>query len=402
MPARILMCPPDYFGIHYEINPWMIAAAAKRGGRCPRAVGGLCAVCWSRPAPKSQLLPPVEGLPDMVFTANAAMIYRKIAVMARFRHPERQGEAPYDEAWLRADGFDTRHVPEDLHFEGAGDALFCGDTLFAGYRIRSDARGHQQIGEMLGCRVIPLELVDPYYYHLDTCFCPLAPDVAIYYPAAFDDYGRAALSAHVPQLIEVREEEAQSFACNAVVVGRTVVTNTGCPELHAALRDRRLHAARNAALRVRQSRRQRQVPHPPPRRRRSRRLEARLIWRDRRVGSRRAGRGPRATSPHNRKPETLNPKPETLFPHQLPKLAEQIPAVVRAGGGFGVVLHAEGRQAAVADAFDRVVVQVRVRHFQVGGQRVGRDGEAVVLRGDLDAGRCRGSSPAGSRRGGRT
>jgi N-dimethylarginine dimethylaminohydrolase len=61
--------------------------------------------------------------------------------------------------------------------------------------------------------------------------------VAVYYPPAFDDYGRAALAAHVPQLIEVRDEEARSFACNAVVVGRTVVTNTGCPELHAALRD---------------------------------------------------------------------------------------------------------------------------------------------------------------------
>jgi N-dimethylarginine dimethylaminohydrolase len=20
---RILMCPPDFYGIHYEINPWM-------------------------------------------------------------------------------------------------------------------------------------------------------------------------------------------------------------------------------------------------------------------------------------------------------------------------------------------------------------------------------------------
>jgi N-dimethylarginine dimethylaminohydrolase len=186
---------------------------------------------------KLALLPPVEGLPDMVFTANAAMVYRRIAVMARFRHPERQGEAPYDEAWLRTDGFKIRHVPEDLHFEGAGDALFCGDTLFAGYRIRSHARGHQEIGEMLGCRVIPLELVDPYYYHLDTCFCPLAPGVAIYYPPAFDEYGRTAVAAHVPTLIEVRDEEAKSFACNAVVIGRTVITNTGCPELHEALAD---------------------------------------------------------------------------------------------------------------------------------------------------------------------
>ena len=32
---------------------------------------------------------------------------------------------------------------------------------------------------MLERRVMPLELVDPSFYHLDTCFCPLAPGEAI-------------------------------------------------------------------------------------------------------------------------------------------------------------------------------------------------------------------------------
>jgi N-dimethylarginine dimethylaminohydrolase len=86
--------------------------------------------------------------------------------------------------------------------------------------------------------VIPLELVDPYYYHLDTCFCPLAPGEALYYPGAFDDYGRRVLAELVPSLLEVPAAEAQSFACNAVVIGRTVITNTGCPAMHARLRDR--------------------------------------------------------------------------------------------------------------------------------------------------------------------
>jgi N-dimethylarginine dimethylaminohydrolase len=89
---------------------------------------------------------------------------------------------------------------------------------------------------MFGCRVIALELVDPYYYHLDTCFCPLAPGRAIYYPGAFDDYGRRALAEAVDELISVTSGEARRFACNAVVVGRRVITNTGCPELHATLR----------------------------------------------------------------------------------------------------------------------------------------------------------------------
>jgi hypothetical protein len=95
-----------------------------------------------------------------------------------------------------------------------------------------------ELGEALQCEVLPLELVDPHYYHLDTCFCPLAPGEAIWYPGAFDDYGRRALAERVEQLIPVASEEAQSFACNAVVIGKHVITNTGCQKLHAALTER--------------------------------------------------------------------------------------------------------------------------------------------------------------------
>ncbi len=189
------MCPPDFYGIQYEINPWMSRLRQSDRPTAEQQWSDLRRRARSGRRERFHCCRPVEGLPDLVFTANAALIYRDLAVMAHFRHPERQGEVAYDEAWLREAGFRIAHVPGDLHFEGAGDALFCGDTLFAGYRIRSAARGHQQIGEMLGCRVIPLELVDPYYYHLDTCFCPLAPGQAIYFPAAFDRYGRDALAA---------------------------------------------------------------------------------------------------------------------------------------------------------------------------------------------------------------
>jgi N-dimethylarginine dimethylaminohydrolase len=232
--ARILMCPPDYYGIEYEINPWMSRSRPSHRDTAVRQWEQLRHVLEDAGAAVS-LLPPVEGLPDLVFTANSALIFRQRAILARFRHDVRQREVPWDEAWFQSQGFATEHVPEDVFFEGAGDALFCGDTLFAGYRIRSDARGHQLIGERLGCRVLPLELVNDYYYHLDTCFCPLAPGVAVYYPAAFDEYGRRVLRQLVGELIAVSDEEARRFACNAVVVGRTVTTNTGCPKMHEAL-----------------------------------------------------------------------------------------------------------------------------------------------------------------------
>ena len=234
--ARILMCPPDYFGIEYEINPWMNVEI--------NADHALAVDQWDRlrdhfiqAGVDLELQHPVEGLPDLVFTANAALVYGNLAVLARFKHPQRQGETEHDRRWFELHGFETVDPPGDFAFEGAGDALFCGDTLFAGYRMRSDAGGAQQIGALLGVRVLPVELVSPRYYHLDTCFCPLAPDTAIYFPEAFDDYGRRVLQETIPRLIAVRTEEAQSFACNAVVVGERVFTNTGCPRLHEDLSD---------------------------------------------------------------------------------------------------------------------------------------------------------------------
>jgi N-dimethylarginine dimethylaminohydrolase len=237
---RILMCPPDHYGIHYEINPWMdISRQSERSVAVDQ---------WRRLFELIQkagahvdLQEPIEGLPDLVFTANAGMIFRRQALVSRFRHRQRQGEERYDRKWFVEHGFEVVDVPEHFSFEGAGDALFCGDTLFAGYRMRSDASGHQAIGQLLGVRVIPVELIDARYYHLDTCFCPLAPGEAIWFSLAFDEYGQRALREHIPKLIEVVPEEAQRFACNAVVIGRRVITNTGCEKLHADLRERGYH-----------------------------------------------------------------------------------------------------------------------------------------------------------------
>lgn len=234
---HILMCPPDFYGIRYEINPWMNTARQADHATAIdqwNALRGLVESCGVR----ISLLEPVDGLPDLVFTANAAMIHERRALASRFRYPQRQGEEPHFRRWFAEHGFDVVDVPVQFSFEGAGDALFCGDTLYAGYRIRSDVAGHQEIGRMLGVRVIPVELVNPRYYHLDTCFCPLAAGEAIWYSPAFDDYGQRTIRDHIPRLIEVDDAEAERFACNAVVIAERVITNTGCDRLHAVLSER--------------------------------------------------------------------------------------------------------------------------------------------------------------------
>lgn len=232
--ATILMCPPDFYGIEYEINPWMRRDIPSDDARSRQQWQALHDLLVGLGV-DVQLMKPVQGLPDLVFTANAGLVWHDVVYLSSFRHAARQGETPVNDEWFKVHGFRTVLMPAGMYFEGAGDALFCGDTLYAGYLVRSDATAMQWLGGEMNCRVLPLQLVDDRFYHLDTCFCPLDAQTAIYFPGAFDDYARRAL-AQVPHLIAVDESEAARFACNAVVIGRDVVLNAGCPILEESLR----------------------------------------------------------------------------------------------------------------------------------------------------------------------
>ncbi|GIX03171.1 MAG: hypothetical protein KatS3mg113_0177 [Planctomycetaceae bacterium] len=229
----VMMCPPEFYGIEYEINPWMHREQPADRELAWQQWEKLRSLLVQLGA-DVKLQTPQPGWPDLVFTANAGLVWRNTVFLSAFRHAARQGETTFDREFFLQEGFDVRSLPPGLVFEGAGDALFCGDTLYGGYHIRSDARSFFWLAEQLACRVIPLQLVDPRFYHLDTCFCPLDRETAAYYPGAFDDYGRQVLH-QIPRRIIVPESEAIRFACNAVVIGRHVILNTGCPEFEASL-----------------------------------------------------------------------------------------------------------------------------------------------------------------------
>lgn len=232
------MVPPTHYGVEYEINPWMsrrrpaVPELARRQWQALRDLltGPMGAeVCEA---------PPEPGLPDMVFTANAGLVQGQRVVLSNFRHPERQQEAAHFRAWFESNGFEVALLPGEHRFEGQGDALPSGEELFAGYHYRTDVEAHRLVGEILERRVLSLHLVDPYYYHLDTCFCPINRSTVAYYPAAFDDYGRRVIQESFEDRIELAPEEAGRFAANAVVLGEQVALNWGCPGFEAALRDR--------------------------------------------------------------------------------------------------------------------------------------------------------------------
>lgn len=244
--AKILMCPPDYFDVTYVINPWM--AKGEDGSQPAVCDVPLAKRQWEtlyntitkQAGAEVLLMDPVEGLPDLVFTANAAFVYRDTAVIAHYKHEERQGEEPHAEAWFKAHGFKTVTMPKDVYFEGAGDALTWENRVFAGYRTRTDIVSHNMITEATGLPVLSMELIDPKFYHIDVCICPLVNGYFIYSPGAFDEYGRTVIEANVPaeKRIAVTPEEAARFACNAVSVHDTVIFNKGSDRLADELKQR--------------------------------------------------------------------------------------------------------------------------------------------------------------------
>lgn len=235
---KFLMCPPEFYGIHYEINPWMDVSQQALNSRAQRQWQELHHLITGVLGQTVELIQPQPGLPDMVFTANAGLVFNNQVVLSNFRYKQRQGESPLFEAFFRDKGYKIFRLPSGTAFEGAGDALFCGENLFAGYIFRSEARCHSLLAEIVGKRVLSLELVDPRFYHLDTCFCPLADGSALYYPRAFDSYARRLLENYLTDGIVASREEALSFACNAVIAGRNVILGARCPKLAAQLDDR--------------------------------------------------------------------------------------------------------------------------------------------------------------------
>ena len=136
-------------------------------------------------------------------------------------------------------GYEVVWLPKDLYFEGEGDALFGGDVLFCGYKFRSDINSHRAVADMLGCLVISVELVDPRFYHIDTCFCPLPDGGAFWFPEAFDEYGQRTIRDHLPDLIDVAPRRRPPiFPATPSSSGATLFCRKARRNWSATLKDR--------------------------------------------------------------------------------------------------------------------------------------------------------------------
>jgi len=254
-PRTFLMCPPTYFDVVYQINPWMDLNVPVDQAEAMRQ-WNLLRETYLAHGHTVYSIRPVEGLPDMVYAANGGLVVDGMAMAPRFTFPEREAEGPAYGRWfdgvaragVLGDAGEYLGQAEELN-EGEGDTLLIDDLLLCGTGFRTSVAAHAELDRRMGLTergitVVSLELVDPRFYHLDTALTVLddgklsGERTVAYYPAAFSPQSQAKLAELFPNAIIADEDDAVVLGLNAVSDGRHVYLNAAATGMMRKLRER--------------------------------------------------------------------------------------------------------------------------------------------------------------------
>jgi N-dimethylarginine dimethylaminohydrolase len=224
-PKQVLLTAPTYFDIRYVINPHMAGNMGDVHTHEAHRQWQALRTAYLDLGFETHTAAAVPDLYDMVFCANQTLPYRtpegqQGVVLSQMYAPERRPEVPHYEAFFQEMGYhiSTLLPAMECAFEGMGDAIWHTGRylIWGGHGYRTDASAYAALSEMLDVPIITLSLIDPDFYHLDTCFCVLDEQTVLIYPGAFETEGLALIHHFFERVLEAPEDEARTqFACNA-------------------------------------------------------------------------------------------------------------------------------------------------------------------------------------------
>ncbi len=227
---RLLLSPPEYYSIRYSINPWMNTNVKIDYPEANAQWSKLKNNLLSHHVEVDLVEMPMKSLPDFVFTANAGMVMDNIAVVSSFRDEQRKKESKYFYKWFQNHGYEVYQLPEDIVWEGEACTALVGDSLICSYGLRADKEAYGYLTKywkVTSPNIKLIEMNDPYFYHLDVAFCPIDDKTALLCEMAFTGQDLFWLKKHIDNIISVSYEEALNFACNAIVIGKSIFVNAG-------------------------------------------------------------------------------------------------------------------------------------------------------------------------------
>lgn len=215
-----LMCKPDYFEVKYSINPWMKNEIVDKN---------LAFFQWNNyknalesSGVRVETINPHESSPDMVFAADQAVTIGGKTLISNFKYKQRREESGNYKKWFVKNNFNLKFLPENVYFEGGGESAWVNNKLLIGTGFRTSLNACEHIQKILDVEVTCLELINPNFYHLDTCLFVLNNETAFYYPNAFSKKANMRLKKLFNNLIKITKTEVFNFAANSVVLNNNV------------------------------------------------------------------------------------------------------------------------------------------------------------------------------------
>ncbi len=221
---EILMCPPTYFAVEYKINPWMTTQVNTQKANLQWKK---LTDTFTKLNMQVSLIDPIKHLPDMVFTADQGAIYNHIFIKSNFLYKERRSESNYTLDWFKKKQFTIVELPRGAYFEGQGDFVLFENTILIGTGQRTNLKAAKIIESLLNKKLIPLKLINPYFFHLDTALCVLPNNTIMFYEEAFDKSSISKIEKLGANLIQITKADAYKMACNSVLYKNNIVMNKG-------------------------------------------------------------------------------------------------------------------------------------------------------------------------------
>jgi len=238
MITTVLLTPPDYYDIEYEINPWMHIENKVNRKKVTEEFENLKSI-YKKLGLDVWIMDAQKDLPDMVYTANCGFVIDDLFIKSNYKFRQRRKESDFAEELFRNKNFKIVRLPENIFFEGQGDMFFRDGKFFLGFGKRSSRQAHDYIKDFIGQDPVSIEVNDPYFYHLDTCFAPIGKDTVVIKPTSLTRDGLDKIKKNFKHIIYAWDKDNPFMCANIVAVGDTVIAGKGIgPGMKKKLKER--------------------------------------------------------------------------------------------------------------------------------------------------------------------
>ena len=182
-------------------------------------------------------LPATGNYQDLVYVANLGIQLPHLkdsntVIMSNFTSEPRQGEEKVGKPFFEAMGYEVHMCP--FKWEGEADLKYLYDNVYiGGHGIRSDIKAYEWMEKEFDMKIIKLEMVDDYLYHLDCSIFPLTQEKTLVCTEMFEEDELEQLEQYT-EIIDISVDDAFNGLTNSVRLGNMILCASNLSEMTRA------------------------------------------------------------------------------------------------------------------------------------------------------------------------